>query len=814
MTPTTPDIREVPRPMEGPTTLAEAFAFYTALGLPVTPLRRGTKEGYKRGWSKRELGSGENLSDFRLDDNIGVLNGTESIEAEWFFHDVDIDANSNAARLIVERLLPPTGWRYGRASKPRSHANYLVKGQLRTRRYHGIDGTTILELRGLTQKKTYSLSVGPGSTWINGDKHEPIRFCEPLNASIGRVEIPDVLDKGVQHAAVGILILQVWPPTNRHRLRLAFAKVLIEHGISPERSTAILEAVMEATGSDVSDVTPAVRSTFEAIDAGQPTAGASEIIEVLGADTGRGVLTAIDRILRSASGIDEAAGVVMRGGELSEIVNRAEAALLAGGSIYQRGGQLTRAIKLDAPVGDHSDVRRQPGSVILISVGEAWLLEQMGRTLRWLKVSAEGKCSIADPQPIYARTLLSRCEWRFPVLRGVVTAPTLARDGRVIETPGFDTGSGLLVDITPGGFPPVPPAPTKADAQRALEVLMRPLRGFPFIDDASKAVALSALLTALIRISLRTAPLHGFDAPTAGTGKSLLAEMAGLLATGIKPPALSQGKSEEEDEKRLSTILFAGDPVIHIDNCERAVSGDFLCSMLTQETVQARILGLSERRVLPCTALVLASGNNLVFSGDVSRRTVVSRLDAGVERPDTRAFDFDCHGEVLGARPELVVAGLTVLRAYIVAGRPAKLTPMGSFSDWEWIRGALVWMGCSDPADTRSAILDNDPRKDELLVVMDLWEQALGTTPVEVADLTTGGTTGADTSALMTKLTEVACRGGLWSGKSVGWWLRRNKDRVIGGRSLRCEPTRNGHEWWLAGAQPAKQMELPDVDLS
>jgi hypothetical protein len=144
-------------------------------------------------------------------------------------------------------------------------------------------------------------------------------------------------------------------------------------------------------------------------------------------------------------------------------------------------------------------------------------------------------------------------------------------------------------------------------------------------------------------------------------------------------------------------VLFAGDPVIHIDNCERPISGDFLCSMLTQEVVQARILGLSERRVLPSTALVLASGNNLTFAGDATRRAVVCRLDAEVERPDARVFDFDCHAEVLAARPELVVAGLTILRAYHRAGRTAKLTPMGSFTDWEWIRGALVWLECSAP---------------------------------------------------------------------------------------------------------------------
>jgi hypothetical protein len=505
-------------------------------------------------------------------------------------------------------------------------------------------------------------------------------------------------------------------------------------------------------------------------------------------------------------------GIVVRGGDLSSIVDRAETALLTT-PIYQRGGLLTRAIKLDTAIGEHNDIRREAGSTVLIAVREPWLVEQMGLTSKWLKmVKVTGKEKTKgsddgynpapiDPPPLYARTLLGRAEWRFPVLRGVVTAPTLARDGRIIETPGFDKASGLLVDIAPGLFAPIPVSPTLDEAIAALAKLAAPLRKFPFVDDAARSVALSALLTALIRVSLRTAPLHAYDAPTAGTGKSLLAEMAGLLATGFKPPALSQGKSDEEDEKRLSTVLFAGDPVIHIDNCERAISGDFLCSMLTQEVVQARILGLSERRVLPSTALVLATGNNLTLAGDTTRRAVICRLDAQVERPDTREFDFDCHAEVLANRPELVVAGLTILRAYHVAGRPAKLTPMGSFNDWEWIRGALVWLGRADPADTRSSILDSDPRKDELISVMEQWSQVFAAEHVTVGHIATrdkrqkpeDAATPAD--ALRARLTEVACKGS-WNAKSIGWWLRRNKDSVVGGRCFRCEQG-EGRAWWL-----------------
>jgi len=111
-----------------PTTAAEAIKFYQDHGLPVTPVRPGDKAGSQKGWSAPDYRA--TSKDFRLDDNVGVLNGTQPAGSPklegWYFHDVDIDANSDAARLIVERLLPPTGWRYGRASKPRSHANYLV----------------------------------------------------------------------------------------------------------------------------------------------------------------------------------------------------------------------------------------------------------------------------------------------------------------------------------------------------------------------------------------------------------------------------------------------------------------------------------------------------------------------------------------------------------------------------------------------------------------------------------------------------------------------------------------------------------------
>ena len=135
--------------------------------------------------------------------------------------------------------------------------------------------------------------------------------------------------------------------------------------------------------------------------------------------------------------------------------------------------------------------------------------------------------------------------------------------------------------------------------------------------------------------------------------------------------------------------MRAGDPVILIDNVTGDLEGNTLCTALTQETIQARVLGLSEVVRLSTRSLVLATGNNLRLKGDLTRRAVVCRLDAKMANPEERRFDFDPVAEVRQSRASLVVDALTVLRAFIDAGKPVVLSPFGSFEDWTLVRRAL-----------------------------------------------------------------------------------------------------------------------------
>jgi hypothetical protein len=101
-------------------------------------------------------------------------------------------------------------------------------------------------------------------------------------------------------------------------------------------------------------------------------------------------------------------------------------------------------------------------------------------------------------------------------------------------------------------FPHVPQQPSKDDAAAALTVLKDLIVSFPFVTSADRSVALSAMLTPLDRHAMETAPLHTFSSPAAGTGKSLLVDIAATLATGRHMQRGELAVCREEHERNLA----------------------------------------------------------------------------------------------------------------------------------------------------------------------------------------------------------------------------------------------------------------------
>jgi putative DNA primase/helicase len=196
--------------------------------------------------------------------------------------------------------------------------------------------------------------------------------------------------------------------------------------------------------------------------------------------------------------------------------------------------------------------------------------------------------------------------------------------------PGYDKATCLLL-ADPPAMPAMAEHPTRKDAEVALSALDELLGEFPFVDEASRSVALSALITPVVRGALTVAPAHLSRAPEAGSGKSYLFDIASAIATGQLCHVIAAGRNEEETEKRLAACVLAGYPLVSIDNLNGGLGGDFLCQVTERPVLSPRVLGRSEQPKLPNRMTLFATGNNLHLVGDMTRRAVICRLDAKVE---------------------------------------------------------------------------------------------------------------------------------------------------------------------------------------
>ena len=474
-------------------------------------------------------------------------------------------------------------------------------------------------------------------------------------------------------------------------------------------------------------------------------------------------------------------------GHIHEAVDRAMAVLSnASLGIYARGDDLVRAVTYSMPARtltvakQGENVDRPDGAVIIATLSDVALVETLTRHARFAKWDGRAdKFVPCDCPAEVARMILANKGhgWTVPRLRAVISAPTLRPDKTVLSTPGYDASTGLLL-VGDRLWRQVPDSPSKRDALNALDVLVEPIDKFPFVDNADRAAALALLITSVMRPCLRTVPMFTITAPTAGTGKSLLVDIAAILATGRKAAVVTPTQDEAELEKRIGAAALAGDQIISIDNVTHILRSDQLCQLLTQEEVQVRVLGASKNVRIPSTALICATGNNLSIHGDLNRRTVRIGLDAKCERPDERRFDRDATSLALRKRAELVAAALTIVRAYLSAGAPSQASPMGSFEDWsDTVRSALIWLGMGDCRGDIEAMRADDPEKAELAEIID----ALPTGRFTVRDI-------AHSVSESPEMREVFAgfvgRNGVFATKSFGRYLARFRGTIIGGRSI------------------------------
>lgn len=504
-------------------------------------------------------------------------------------------------------------------------------------------------------------------------------------------------------------------------------------------------------------------------------------------------------------------------GELHTMTTAAEDALITAGTpIYQRGNNLVRPVAREA-AASHGRTTLTAG---LAEVTLASMVDLLCHVAEWEKFDARAEDWVrANPPRQVAEILLARAGfWRVPTVIGVVTTPTMRPDGTILSGPGYDPATRLYHAADPTlTLHPAVQKPTRADAEKALALLLQLLSGFPFVDEIARAVALSALITPVARGAIPVAPMHIFRAPTAGSGKSYAVDVASVILTGRLCPVITAAADEAETEKRLVGLLLAGFPLVSLDNVNGELGGDLLCQAIERPFIRVRALGRSDITEIESRSTIVGTGNNARVRGDMVRRTLLSDLDAGMERPETRTFTSDPVAAVLADRSRYVSACLIIVRAYLLAGQPGKLPPIASFAEWSGlIRSALVWLGCADPAESMKAAREDDPELGELREVMAAWWEAFGTTAAtvrEAIEMTTtlkpqadengdvpthGATMALPYPALKDALQKVAGVRGVIDAKRLGMWLAARKGRPIGSKSFkRGDDTRDSTATWM-----------------
>jgi hypothetical protein len=308
--------------------------------------------------------------------------------------------------------------------------------------------------------------------------------------------------------------------------------------------------------------------------------------------------------------------------------------------------------------------------------------------------------AVATPQPpplIVAQNLMADPEMPLPVLERVVEVPVLAPDGTVHEVPGYDPTSRCFYAPAPGlDVPPVSERPTARDLARARELILEELLcDFPFVADAERASAVAFLLEPFVRVLIEgSTPLYLFEAPTPGTGKTLLVEVLAVPTLGSgRLTLMAEARDADEWRKRLTAKLRNAPAFLVIDNLRRTLDAGALAMTLTAGVVEDRLLGVSETVTPPVRCTIAATANNPTLSDEMTRRTVRIRLDSGMERPEAR--EGFRHPNLLAwareNRGELIWAALTLARAWVAEGRPAgPQKPIGSFEDWTHVIGGIL----------------------------------------------------------------------------------------------------------------------------
>jgi hypothetical protein len=638
---------------------------------------------------------------------------------------VDVDLDCHEAVLIGPDFLPPTGAIFGREDKPRSHYLFIAQ-DLATRQYRDTNGKMVLELRSTGTQTIWPPSVADEKRRAWDQEGEP-----------ARIEAGELVLRAGRLAAAALLARH-WPaPGARHEASLALAGGLLRAGWTADELAAFVWAVARAAGDDEPrDRVKSVATTARRMEDDKAATGWPRLSELVGvAVVGRvcewlGIHPGSGRT--HGDGADEARHgtvidppedepvgepILVNGRFMRDVTHDALVALQHANdpvpTVFRRGDLLVHVAR--RPLALEARALRPPGLKGLLDRAANFVREREIRMVPVIEPARPPDDVVADilALPPDKLTML-------PQLAGISASPLVLPDGRILLESGYDQASGYLLDL--GGLEGVRDDIPVEEAARLLadELLV----DFPFADDASLAHTIAMLVQPFVRpLIAGPTPMYMIEAPAQGTGKGLLAEVAGVVAEGRDPAIMTLGDREEETDKRITALLVASASTILLDNVAE-IRSSTLAAALTASTWRGRLLGRSEMANVPNTATWIATGNNIELSIENGRRVVPIRLDAQMAHPEERdEFRHPLPAWAYEQRVELVSACLSLVRSWQEAGKPPGTAALGRYESWVQVVGGIVALAGFEGflANRADRVAAADSESAEWTVLIQAW---------------------------------------------------------------------------------------------
>ena len=360
------------------------------------------------------------------------------------------------------------------------------------------------------------------------------------------------------------------------------------------------------------------------------------------------------------------------------------------------------------------------GFVIIGDAGVEVVQDVASRAAHWIATSErDGIRDVFPSREVCKIFAVNRSNWcNIPPLDTIATAPFFDAQGKLCGTRGYHESAQIFLDL-PESFQLPDTAPTPENVADAKHLILETLLGeVAFLDDASRAHAVALMLLPYIRRMIPDCtPLHVFDAPIQSSGKSYAAEIC--ISAFAEPAPMDDISDEAEWAKSIFSTLLEGRVHLFFDNIKSRLSSASLASYITSPTKSGRILGVSQKATVSTRGAVwVATSNNAKLDADAASRSLLIRLDTGLERPEDKPYNGDPKAFIKANLEKVAGALITLVNHWAAQGKPMFTARKHRFAAWSRIVGGIL------EANQIHGFLDNlDATRENLAPEVEAWRQ-------------------------------------------------------------------------------------------